>query len=90
MKCGDGTNCNVKSGGWGCCNDNGGRAKCPRNFPIMCAKKLCAGRKAFCCAIRISICNTSYGGPRPCKDDDEDDDDEDGEDDENKGVPHNF
>mmetsp|Transcript_23510 Transcript_23510/g.56069 ORF Transcript_23510/g.56069 Transcript_23510/m.56069 type:complete len:1164 (+) Transcript_23510:103-3594(+) len=47
------------------CNDHGGRAQCPSNFPIMCAQPgLCAGNEAYCCSIDCS----NFGGPRLCPD----------------------
>jgi hypothetical protein len=45
------------------CNDRGGRAKCPREFPEMCAQpRVCAGGLAFCCSVDCK----QYGGQRLC------------------------
>ena len=36
--------------GWGCCNDRGGRAMCPPNVPILCARpNSCGGGGSNCC-----------------------------------------
>ena len=60
LKCRDGSYCN----GWSCCNDHNGRAKCPPNKPMMCAKeKSCAGGADFCCSNED--CKND-DGPRPC------------------------
>ena len=65
MECQDGTRCNGETMGWSCCNDHGGRAKCPANNPAMCAQPLCAaGGSDYCCYTEDG-CN-DYGGIRPC------------------------
>ena len=63
MKCNDGSYCNRIEEGWTCCNNNGGRAKCPKNFPDMCLEKKCANNMAHCCSQ--SHCE-GMGGKRLC------------------------
>ena len=65
MKCNDGSYCSHLADGWICCNDKGGRAKCPQNVPNMCAEKKCANNMDHCCVID-GICEEYYGGKRPC------------------------
>ena len=50
LKCKDGTFCNWISHGYSCCNEHGGRAKCPQNHPDMCADKECADDTDYCCS----------------------------------------
>ena len=62
LGCVDGTLCK----GWSCCKYRGGRARCPKNFPIMCANKLCDGD--YCCNEAIPDClSNNYGGQRSCE-----------------------
>ena len=56
LECGDGTRCNGVKDGWGCFNDYGKRAKCPPNFPIMCAKKSCTVWDDHCCLCCETQC----------------------------------
>jgi len=65
LECGDGTSCDANTQGWGCCNGRSGRARCPKNHPIMCAEKKCAGGKDYCCNTTIPDC-LKYGGQRTC------------------------
>ena len=62
MQCGDGTTCHGIKDGWGCCRNNKGRAKCPKNLPVMCSTKRCARGTQYCCELSCD----AYGGPRPC------------------------
>ena len=65
LECGDGTLCYPVTdlAGWSCCNDHEGRAKCPLNYPYMCAQEDgCAGGQDYCCE---TSCNY-YGGYRLC------------------------
>ena len=39
LECGDGTTCDMDLDGWNCCASAGGRARCPPDFPHMCAKE---------------------------------------------------
>jgi len=66
LMCYNGTKCYPGSDplGWGCCNCKGGRAQCPRNYPVMCAQKTCGGGTAYCCG-QGRFCN----GYRPCPSD---------------------
>ena len=66
MQCNDGTFCNVKSDskGFKCCKDRQGRAKCPKNKPMMCENKRCDGKTDHCCSDKG--CGGKYGGPRKC------------------------
>ncbi|CAK0881280.1 unnamed protein product [Prorocentrum cordatum] len=48
LECLDGTRCDVQDWGWSCCEDHLGRAKCPRNLPVMC-EELCGGETEHCC-----------------------------------------
>ena len=63
LLCGDGTPCDGTAMGWSCCNDHGGRAKCPKNAPMMCSEKRCAGGTDFCCSTDCK----DAGGPRVCE-----------------------
>ena len=62
LLCGDGTSCDGTSMGWSCCNDHRGRARCPKNTPIMCSEKRCAGGTDYCCSTDCK----DAGGPRVC------------------------
>ena len=65
LQCVDGSFCNAwtDSAGWSCCKEHGGRAKCPKNLPLMCAaEKGCAEGSDHCCEKECS----SYGGRRKC------------------------
>ena len=66
FECHDGTSCNGKAMGWACCNDHGGRAKCPANNPVMCAQPLCAAEGRDYCCYTEEGCN-DYGGVRSCE-----------------------
>ncbi len=62
MGCNDGSTCDTPSA-WTCCSGRGGRAKCPLDLPLMCAKpNACAGSSDYCCE---SDCG-EYGGIRQC------------------------
>ena len=68
MKCLDGSYCNgvTDDAGWACCKNNGGRQKCPKNFPIMCANDNCAvDGTDYCCETKTK-CKKYYGGIRQC------------------------
>jgi len=58
MMCNNGVTCegddsDHSSATWGCCNDNGGRAMCPQNYPEMCITSQglpgCQDGTAYCC-----------------------------------------
>ena len=50
-----------------CCEDHGGRAKCPKNYPNMCARKNdCAGGTEYCCHKTPEKCDGDKGGLRAC------------------------
>ena len=71
LKCKDGTLCNVKSDGWACCALHGGREKCPKKMPIMCAAKTCVNNTDHCCSdVRgwngEPACAGKFGGPLTC------------------------
>ena len=61
FKCRDRTFCDEDL----CCINHGGRAKCPKDMPIMCANKVCADNTDHCCEITTESCNI-HGGPRLC------------------------
>ena len=70
LQCMDGKHCSWNYGaGNGCCNEKGGRAKCPKNKPVMCAKKDCAkqNEKSDYCCETLTDCDQYYGGMRLCK-----------------------
>ena len=63
LKCKDGTFCDTLVNGWTCCNNKGGREKCPKNYPLMCAQPNCAAAGTdYCC---VTDC-TYFGGVRQC------------------------
>ena len=62
LECGDGTFCEGTSQGWDCCNEHGGRKRCPKNTPLMCVEKKCAGGTDRCCSTDCA----DAGGPRLC------------------------
>ena len=70
MECKDGSTCNIATdpNRWRCCNkkSHGGRKKCPKNKPVICAKKICDGGTDFCCAFKQTDCNGIYGGVLSC------------------------
>jgi len=59
LECLDGTRCNINVEGWACCTTHRGRARCPRDTPVMCAT-LCGGSTEYCCKAP-GECT-----PRPC------------------------
>lgn len=64
LECGDGTECNIEKSEltWGCCMKKR-RAKCPANFPVMCASKSCGYQnKQHCCDVTEDKCKEVYGG----------------------------
>ena len=63
LQCEDGTFCDGTSKGWSCCNGHGGRARCPKNTPMMCLEKRCAGGTDYCCSTDCK----DAGGPRVCE-----------------------
>jgi len=67
LECADGSTCfgdssNYKSDAWKCCNNKGGRARCPPNHANLCNSKTCAGNTALCCEADCSVA----GGNKPC------------------------
>ena len=70
MKCKDGTYCDVVTdkSQWSCCNDHGGRAKCPANNPVMCATPSCGTNGSEYCCYTDDECIESFGGLRSCED----------------------
>ena len=67
LECMDGYSCtaddtNHTDSSWQCCNEHGGRAKCPLNYPKMCASMQCGNGTAFCCEVDCA----EYGGDRQC------------------------
>jgi len=59
MECLDGHRCRLDVEGWACCEHHYGRAKCPRDIPVMC-DTLCSGQTEYCCGLPNSCT------PRPC------------------------
>ena len=72
LQCNDGYECDVSKHPreWSCCRTHGGRAKCPRNSPLMCYERFCAGRSDHCCSDHDTNCGLYYnldlGGERGC------------------------
>jgi len=72
LECMDGTRCVAfrevgDSDGWACCAEHGGRARCPRVLPFMCAESnSCADGTAHCCARHAADCD-AQGGLRGCE-----------------------
>lgn len=67
LQCSDGSLCE-KVGDWDwthCCNGIG-RARCPPEYPHMCASQYCNNQ--HCCTDEAELCDQA-GGPRPCPDD---------------------
>merc|ERR1712098_8223 len=67
LLCDDGTKCKgdgkeYGDDSWKCCNDKGGRVRCPKNHPNLCNSKQCAGGTALCCEKDC----TDFGGNKPC------------------------
>lgn len=65
LECLDGTRCRPDDESWSCCFSHKGRARCPRDTPIMC-DTLCSGSPTeYCCEERktegLDKCT-----PRPC------------------------
>ena len=61
MGCNDGSTCTPA---FTCCNERGGRAKCPLDSPLMCAQpNACASGTDYCC--EPNTCD-AYGGIRQC------------------------
>jgi hypothetical protein len=60
LECMDGTFCS----GWACCENHGGRLRCPANYPHMCQHQTCGGDGGgYCCS---SGGCSSAGGLREC------------------------
>ena len=71
LKCNNGKTCSTKKflgwwDDWDCCKIHGGRAKCPKNLPIMCAKRKCADKTDFCCTNGECDRDDDGDSPRPC------------------------
>ena len=68
FKCNDGEYCNIQTDGkgWACCQNHRGRAKCSKNYPVMCAKRNCAYLTDYCCETKQS-CKNLYDGVRQCE-----------------------
>ncbi|KAK3269074.1 hypothetical protein CYMTET_22465 [Cymbomonas tetramitiformis] len=68
LLCNDGSLCYPleDDASWGCCNSRGKRARCPANWPQMCARDFsCGGLSDHCCFEAGDGCD-SDGGERPC------------------------
>lgn len=66
FECADGTSCGDNTEDKDCCNDKGGRVKCPQNYPYMCNEPcpLCDPEGvSFSC--QTTTCNAN-GGHRTC------------------------
>ena len=57
FQCQDGSFCKGFPHNLECCNSHGGRARCPRNEPVMCADKRCAGGNDHCCSVSAQQCH---------------------------------
>ena len=56
FQCQDGSFCKGFPHNLECCNSHGGRARCPRNEPVMCADKRCSGGNDYCCSVSAQQC----------------------------------
>lgn len=59
LGCLSGFQCDITDNGGRCCEDQGGRQKCPPNFPFMCQDFSCNGE--HCCGQKEQ-CDNDYGG----------------------------
>jgi hypothetical protein len=67
LECNDGFQCSVSGGAWSCCGGHGGRARCPVNSPVMCARPNdCAGSTDYCCDDE-SACVAEHDGVRQAR-----------------------
>jgi hypothetical protein len=64
LQCQDDTFClpSEETVGWSCCNDHGGRKKCPKSYTMCATPNRCAGETDFCCQSECS----DHGGDRIC------------------------
>lgn len=62
MQCNDGSYCNVHSDPekYGCCKSKNGRAKCPKDTPVMCDSRKCDDMSDHCC------CAENSNSAKPC------------------------
>ena len=64
----DGTTCDPIDDTWDCCNQHGGRKKCPRYQPILCSvPNKCANGTDYCCAWDSKHCSEQDAGLPLCK-----------------------
>eukprot|EP00754_Rhynchopus_humris_P024814 Rhum_TRINITY_DN14916_c1_g1::Rhum_TRINITY_DN14916_c1_g1_i1::g.128410::m.128410 len=63
--CTDGTTCNLRLHGTGCCSSRGGRMRCPINLPVMCSSIDAQCDNDYCCVATDEDCAPN-GGKRPC------------------------
>ena len=68
MQCKDGSYCNVHLDPvkYECCKSRNGRAKCPKDTPIMCASKKCDDMSDHCCRAENST-HAHPCEPRQCE-----------------------
>ena len=71
LQCADGSFCkgdpsDYGSDSWKCCNDKGGRVRCPQNHPNLCANKACGNETARCCEKDCNKPGENFGGNLPC------------------------
>ena len=69
LQCVDGTFCNwiTDPEKFDCCKDHGGRAKCPKSYPNMCAKDNdCVDGTDYCCEKQPENCDGDKEGLRAC------------------------
>mmetsp|Transcript_56546 Transcript_56546/g.131774 ORF Transcript_56546/g.131774 Transcript_56546/m.131774 type:complete len:443 (+) Transcript_56546:89-1417(+) len=62
FQCVDGQLCD----GFSCCNNKGGRAKCPPNRPFMCQNLKCTGGNHCCKEFKSQCMSSKHGGLRQC------------------------
>ena len=66
LECNDGFRCSTGGGAYDSCGGHGGRARCPVNSPVMCARPNdCAGGTDYCCDDEAT-CVAEHGGVRQC------------------------
>eukprot|EP00930_Biecheleria_cincta_P015824 TRINITY_DN13066_c0_g1_i2.p1 TRINITY_DN13066_c0_g1~~TRINITY_DN13066_c0_g1_i2.p1 ORF type:complete len:2717 (+),score=246.04 TRINITY_DN13066_c0_g1_i2:840-8153(+) len=63
LECINGTFCSTSDEA--CCSAGGGRARCPRNLPVMCEQQDCVSGTDHCCRENITACSP-HGGPKVC------------------------
>lgn len=64
LLCASGESCDILTHelGWSCCQEEGGRHKCPAQWPVMCVAQYCGvGEQEHCC--KDNALNCGFDGP---------------------------